>query len=273
MIPAAVGFQCPDCVGDGMRTTRQNQGPYGGIRAKNPSQTAVVLIVINVLVWGLGQLNRQITTLLSLTPYGRCMAGEDMWYPGAGQPECAGIPDAFWSIGVATGGFWQLLTSGFAHADLMHLGFNMLALWFIAPSLERVLGRGRLLAIYLLSILSGSTLALWFMHPQTDGLGASGGIFGLLAAFLLVAWRLRGNVRTVLIWLSANLVFTFLGPFVGMSISWEGHIGGLVGGAAAAAVIIFAPKLKRERYQLIGLVGIALLCVALIALRVALISI
>ncbi len=269
MIPAAVGFQCPECVASGLKQTRQNQGPYGGVRSKNPSLTTIVLIVINVVIWGFGMLQRRVIDVLTLTPYGVCMAGDGAhFYPNATAADCATLPGAFWDPGVATGGFWQVLTSGFVHEELMHLGFNMIALWFLAPMLERVLGRTRLLAVYLLSIVSGSALVLWLSEPYAGTLGASGGVFGLLGALLLLAWRLRGNVRPILIWLGANLLFTFMGPLLGTAISWEGHVGGLLGGLAATAIVMFAPKPKREFYQILGLAGLTILLLALITLRV-----
>ncbi|MDR1431159.1 MAG: rhomboid family intramembrane serine protease [Propionibacteriaceae bacterium] len=263
MISAAVGFQCPDCVAEGMRQTRQNQGPYGGPRSQRPELTTMVIIGINVVVWLLQFVSPRIVDMLMLTSYGRCMAvGQQGWWPGAGQQQCAMLGGE-WVPGVATGGVWEVLTSAFAHTEFTHLAFNMVALWFLGPQLERVFGRLRFLAVYLLSALGGSALVVWFSDPQSSTLGASGGIFGLLGALLLLVWRLKGDLRQILAWLGANLVFTVVMP----SVSWQGHIGGLFLGIAATAIIILPPREKRNSYQLIGLSALTLLLVALIAAR------
>lgn len=262
MIPAAVGFQCPDCVAQGTRETRQNQGPYGGERSLNPNLTTIVLIALNAVVFGAGFLMNQIYDLLEMTPYGRCMSLDGQgWYPGAGPLDCPAVGE--WAPGVATGAFWQPLTSAFTHAEITHIGFNMLALWFLGPQLERVLGRVRFLAVYLLSALGGSALVMWLAEPTDSVLGASGGIFGLIGALLILVLKLRGDLRSVLIWLGLNLAFTFIFP----GISWQGHIGGLLAGAAATAIIIFAPKQNRGPVQAVGLCALTVLIIGLIAAR------
>jgi membrane associated rhomboid family serine protease len=266
MITAAVGFQCPDCVASGMRQTRQNQGPYGGTRSVNPALTTIVLISINALIWLLQFSPGRIVDMLMLTPYGRCMAvDQNGWWPGAGPQDCASLGE--WIPGVATGGFWEVLTSAFTHTEITHIGFNMLALWFLGPQLERVFGRWRFLAVYLISALGGSALVLWLSAPQTSTLGASGGIFGLLGSLLLLVWRLKGDLRQILGWLGANLAFTIVMPLMGMPLSWEGHLGGLLTGLAATAVVILPPREKRNVYQLAGLVALTLLLIGLIAAR------
>lgn len=243
MISAAVGFHCPECVADGARQTRQNVGPYGGRRSANPSLTSILLIALNVIVWG----------AITLTGGYASQLADAM---------------ALWAVGrpsVASGAVWQLLTSGFTHIDVLHLGMNMLALWFLGPSLEAALGRARFLTVYLLSVLSGSVLVLWLSPLDAATLGASGGVFGLIGALLVLAYKVRGDVRTVLLWLGINLVYTFVGSG---NISWQGHLGGLLGGLAAAAIIGYAPKANRQRVQVFGLAGLAALLLALVAVRV-----
>jgi membrane associated rhomboid family serine protease len=272
MITAAVGFQCPDCVASGMRQTRQNQGPYGGTRSPNLTLTTMVLIGINVFVWLLQFASERIIDMLMLTPYGRCMAvGQNGWWPGDGPQDCASLGE--WIPGVATGGFWEVLTSAFTHTEITHIGFNMLALWFLGPQLERVFGRWRFLAVYLLSALGGSALVLWLSGPQSSTLGASGGIFGLLGSLLLLVWRLKGDLRQILVWLGANLAFTVVMPLMGMQqISWQGHLGGLLIGIAATAIVILPPREKRNVYQSAGLAALTLLLIGLIAARALMLS-
>jgi membrane associated rhomboid family serine protease len=269
MIPAAVGFQCPECVVEGTRATRQNQGPYGGERSGNPALTSIVLIVINAAVWLLITLTGGGSSpwlyRLGLLPDGVCLLGDGRLVPNAEAGACAVFGNATEFVpGVADGAWWQLLTSAFTHVDLMHIGFNMLALWFLGPQLERVIGRTRFLALYLLSALAGSAAVLWLSADYSLTFGASGAVFGLMGALLVLALKVRGNVQGVLIWLGLNVAYTFLGT----GISWQGHLGGLVGGAVIAAILAYAPRENRGRVQALGLAGFGVLLCVLIAVRV-----
>jgi membrane associated rhomboid family serine protease len=131
--------------------------------------------------------------------------------------------------GVAGGEWWRLITSMFLHFGLVHLAMNMLALWFTGPDLEYALGRGRFVALYLLSGLGGSAAV---MLSGTDSItaGASGAVFGLFAALVIVLRRIGRSAAGVLPVLLVNLVVTFAVP----GISIAGHLGGLVAGAVVA---------------------------------------
>ncbi|MGV8907598.1 MAG: rhomboid family intramembrane serine protease [Propionicimonas sp.] len=271
MISASVGFQCPVCVADGARQTRQNDGPYGGRRSANPNLTTFILIGINALVWAAisatgGALSRLVDAL-ALLPVGRCLSVGDAnrWYPDAGQQACQAMADGSWQPGVAEGAYWQLLTSAFTHVEILHIGVNMLMLWFLGPSLERALGRVRFLAVYLISALSGSVVVLWLSDPGTSTLGASGAVFGMIGALLVLAYKVHGDVRSLLLYLGINVVYTFIGPG---SISWQGHLGGLLGGLAAAILVVYAPRAQRSRWQVPGLIGITVVLLVLAAVRI-----
>ena len=135
---------------------------------------------------------------------------------------------------VAGGEWWRLLTSGFIHAGLLHVAFNMVALYMFGSPLEQVVGRTRYLLIYLVALLAGSVGAL-IASPGALTVGASGAIFGLFGA-LLAAQRAAGiplRAGGLLPVLVINLVFTLATP--GVSIG--GHVGGLLGGLAAGAVV------------------------------------
>ncbi|MGB7962299.1 MAG: rhomboid family intramembrane serine protease [Propionicimonas sp.] len=274
MISAAVGFQCPECVAEGVRTTRQNQGPYGGLRSANPMLTSISLIGINVGVWMMlfltGGSNSPWFRRLALTPVGACLVTDQpgSYYPNLGHAACSRAVGGTWAPGVADGAYWQLITSAFTHLEVWHIGFNMLALWFLGPQLEQAIGRARFLALYLLSALAGSVVVLWLASPTTSTLGASGAVFGLMGALLVIALKVRANVQTLLAWLAMNIVFTFTGS----GISWQGHLGGLLGGMAVAAIIVGAPRENRARVQLIGLVGFGVALLVLAALRVLMLA-
>ncbi len=203
-----------------------------------PDRYTAVLIALNVAVWLLitatgGQASLW-TDRLGLRPHGVCvpLSQPDAIYPQIGRQTCAAF--GTWSAGVADGAYWQVITNVFTHVDLMHLGMNMLALFFLGPQLCRVVRASRYLAIYLFSGLTASGFVYAMSAPQTLTLGASGAIFGLLGALLVVVWRLGGDMRGVLAWLGINVAFTFLGP----NISWQGHLGGLLGGLLAALVLV-----------------------------------
>ena len=261
MIPAAVGFQCPECVRAHTRATRQNQGPYGGQLSRNPRVTSIIIIVINALVWGViriaGYLNVQdrVVEFLGLLPQGMCMASSTpgSYYPQAHSlAECLVMPGGSWVPGVADGAWWQVFTSIFTHVAIWHIGVNCLTLWFLGPPLESALGRVRFLTTYLVAGLFGSLSVYWLAPPNSFSYGGSGSLFGLMGALLVILWKQKGDVRQLLMWLGLNVVITFVG---GASISWQAHLGGLVGGAIVACIWVFVPPSRsrgRTQWILIG---------------------
>ncbi len=266
MREAAVGFQCPDCVAEGRRSVRQARTAYGGQISANPGVVSMVLIGINVVVWvavmATGRYGGRLYELFALAPAGSCRESDGGYYPFVDQASCQAGATAHWVDGVSDGAFWQLLTSMFTHVEPWHLGFNMVALWVLGPQLESLLGRGRYLALYLVSGLVGSVTVYWLSAEQTTTVGASGAIFGLMGALVVVGLKVGGNVQTLLVWIGINVVLTFTLA----NVSWQGHFGGLVGGAAIAAVLVFAPKERRTTVQAVGLgaIGVALVVAAVL---------
>jgi membrane associated rhomboid family serine protease len=258
MRPAAVGFQCPSCVHEGSKSTRSGRTAYGGERPGNPALTSQVLIGLNVVVW-----------VLILATGGRASHLVDVL---ALRPSGTGIFDGQayqLSAGVADGAPWQLVTSMFTHIEIWHIGFNMLALWMLGPQLELVVGRLRFLALYFVSGLAGSACVMWFSAWYGQTLGASGAIFGLMGALLVIAVKVRGDVRSLLFWIGANFVITFV---LGRLISWQGHVGGFVGGLLLGAAIVYAPRAHRTRWQLLGVATVAALVAAATLFRIALLA-
>ena len=254
MQPAAVGFQCPSCVKDGHKETRAGRLPYGGERVANPGLTSFVLIGINVAVWLLivatGGASSHLVDVLALLP----------------KTTLFGLPDRSVQLveGVSGGAVWQVITSTFTHVEVTHIAFNMLALYFLGPQLELILGRARFLALYLVSGLAASAAVMWLSNPHSQTLGASGAIFGLMGALLVVALKVGSNVQSVLVWIALNVAFTFYGA---STISWQGHLGGLVGGAVLAGIVVYAPKQNRAPFQWAGIALFAVACLAAIFLR------
>lgn len=231
MIAAPVGFQCPECVHAGMRETRQ----YEVVRRRPSQVTTLSLIAVNVVLFAAtyvtGRLGSPLFSLLALSPVGTCQRGGSI-YTGGNPSSCAAFGGE-WAPGMADGALWQVISSAFMHLDPLHIGFNMFALWVLGPQLESFLGRARYLGLYLVSALAGSAAVLWFADPTTTTVGASGALFGLMGALVVFARRAGHDVRNILFWVGANLLLTFTVP----GISWQGHLGGLVGGLLAAMAL------------------------------------
>ncbi|GAA1905797.1 rhomboid family intramembrane serine protease [Nocardioides lentus] len=269
MHEASVGFQCPDCVREGARATRSGRTAYGGRRPANPALTSIALISVNVGVWLAITLSggraSALLPYLALRPEGFCRSGSGVYTDVRSQAACDSLPAvSSWVLGATGGAPWQVLTSMFTHVDLLHIAFNMLALWVLGPQLELALGRARFLALYLLSGLAGSLAVLYLSSPYGATVGASTAVFGLMGALLVVGHKLGGNVTPILGWIGINAVITVVGSSF---ISWQGHLGGLVGGVVVAAVLVYAPRERRTLWQVAGLGAVALVIVAAMVLR------
>jgi len=274
MRQAAVGFQCPDCVQEGARSVRSPRTAYGGRRPANPALTSQVLIAINLAVWliitATGGRGSAWLERLALSPLGLCeSSGGGRYLPGVVEEQCATVPGYAWADGVASGAPWQLVTSMFTHVDLMHVGFNMLALWFLGPQLEAAVGRLRFLSLYLLSGLVGSVFVYWLSGVHSSTVGASGAIFGLIGGLLVIAIKVRADYSQLLMWLGLNVVITVVGRGF---ISWQGHLGGLVGGVLIALLLAYSPRERRALWQGAGLAVLGgLVAAALVARTLTLI--
>jgi membrane associated rhomboid family serine protease len=253
--PAAVGVQCVDCVRDQARTVRAPRTVFGG-RPGGLGRPVVtqLIIVACVGVFVLQWLSGEVTSELAFTPS-----------QAVAQP-------------------YRFLTAAFLHSPtfLLHIVMNMYALWTIGPYLERLLGAGRFAALYLLSALGGSVGYFVLATPSwevgdawTSGtVGASGAVFGLFSAILVINRRLGRDVGPVAGVIAVNLVLGFL---PNLNIAWQAHLGGLVTGALASWVIVaLAPSGRtapgaaggRAR-QLLGLVGVLVLLVVATLAKVA----
>ena len=151
------------------------------------------------------------------------------------------------------------LTSIFAHGGILHLGLNMLSLFFIGPILENALGRWRYLALYLIAGLGGSA-AVSLLGYETAAVGASGSIFGLLAALVVLQRGIGGDVRQLLVILGLNLVIGFFAA----SISWQAHVGGIAAGAAVGLVLLRTRNVRQRGTQIGLLIGIGAILLAVI---------
>jgi membrane associated rhomboid family serine protease len=231
MRDAAVGHQCADCVSAGAKTVRQPKVRSGGPWGTTVPIVTYVLIAINVLAF------------VAQTASSRVESDFVMWSPA-----------------VAHGELYRLLTSAFLHSGITHLLFNMFALFVVGPPLEIWLGRMRFGLLYLLSALGGSLLVYVFSPLNAPTLGASGAVFGLFAATFVVAKKVNVDIRWLVAIIGINLVITFTVP----SISWQGHLGGLVTGALVAVVYAYAPAKNRNQVQAGATVAVIALFIAVI---------
>ena len=211
MVQTAVGIKCPECAGvpTGMKkaTTQARRSVGVGTGAL----VTKILIGINALVF-VGQIAQGDLSRLQSEFF---------------------VQGALYGPAVANGEWWRLVTAGFLHANAIHILFNMLMLWWFGSSLEALLGRGRYLVLYLVSIVAGSAGAL-LLSPDVATIGASGGVFGILGAGIVLERRgipVFGGAALPIVVL--NLA---LGLFIG-NVSVGGHLGGLVGGALAIVAL------------------------------------
>ena len=237
-----MGHQCVDCVGEGNRGVRRGVTIAGAPPGGRPVVTPV-LVAVNVAVFAWTVATSGSVSRNALSP----LFGEWALVPAA----------------VAAGEWWRLLTGGFLHFGPIHLLFNMMALWVIGRDVEPALGRGRFLALYLVSLLGSSTAVMLLTAPGANVAGASGAVFGLMGALVVLLRRLRIPLGQVGGLIAINLAITFLLP----GISVAGHLGGLVTGAIATAALVYAPAQRRGPVQVGAFVGIAVLLLAAIVLR------
>jgi membrane associated rhomboid family serine protease len=218
MTPTPVGMRCPDCSRDRTRVHRLNPMP------DRPLITTA-LIAVNVAVF-----------LVELA------TGSGVGQGGGGTLIQNG---ALYGPAVAFGDeYWRLVSSGFLHSGLFHIGFNMWFIWVLGGMLEPALGRLRFAVLYATALLCGS-FGVLLLEPDAVTVGASGAAFGLLGA-AIVEMRARG----IDIWASGlgvvavlNFVITFAIP----GISIGGHVGGFLGGGLVALVYNQADRRRLPR--------------------------
>jgi membrane associated rhomboid family serine protease len=232
MTATPVGMRCPDCAGQKQRVHTMRSMHVEPI-------VTYVLIGINVLMFlGSGSGGSFLT--------------------GSGGNSRVFLDLALYGPLVDTGEYWRLISSGFLHSGLLHIGFNMYILYWLGTMLEPSLGHARFLALYFASLLAGSFGAL-LLSPNSVTVGASGAVFGLMGA-AFVMQRARG-IDPMQSGIGPVILFNLALGFVIPNISIGGHLGGLLGGAAAA----FAMERLAARRPGIALPIAACLVVGVIA--------
>jgi membrane associated rhomboid family serine protease len=231
MTMAPVGIRCPEHSGKPQGVQRVTRGVQRAAFEGAGAKVTKLIIGLNVAVY-----------IAELAQGGGVYGLQSTIYEKG----------VLWAPFVANGDYWRLLTAAFLHYGPFHLLLNMLGLYWFGSLLEQRLGSGRFLLIYVVSGLAGSAGAL-VLDPLKPTVGASGAIFGILGAGLVLErqrdYVFGGSALGIIV---ANLVLTFAWP----NISIGGHIGGLIGGAAA---VLALSRLGRGHaaYGRAGLAGIA----------------
>jgi membrane associated rhomboid family serine protease len=232
MTPTPVGMRCPECARERtpVRTMRN---------IRSDPVVTYVLIAINVLAF-----------------VGEYIAGSGVGSAGGKLFQNGALQGSY----IQDGEYWRLITSGFLHANLIHIGFNMYLLWLLGQILEPAIGRLRFTVLYLTSLLGGSFGAL-LVTPNSLTIGASGAVFGLMGA-AIITLRSRG-FDPMASGIPALIIFNLVLSFVIPGISIGGHVGGLIAGAAAAYLLVEVGE--RPRLATVGYVGCAAIAVAAVA--------
>ncbi len=254
MRSASVGFHCPECVKEAEARSRTVRTSFGGRVTDGSNSVTVGLIAANALVFiaalASGGINGSLVRTLILIP-------QQVFVRDNGRLVALD--------GVADGSYWQLITSTFLHTQPLHILLNMVGLWIFGSFLESALGRWRFLTLYLLSGLGGSVAVYWLSPVNSSSLGASGAVFGLFGAALVILLKQRRDVTQLLVLLGINLVFTFAAA----NISWQAHLGGLVSGLLLGAGFAYAPRAQRQTLHLSMLVAFGVVLVLATLARTA----
>lgn len=234
---AAVGVICPEC----MQEQRRNAP-----RTKSAVLTRLTGSGAPVVTYGIIAVTLFVFVLQLIPGLG---VTDRLFYAGAFSYPALFEP-------------WRMLTSVFLHSTgfIFHVLLNMYMLWIFGPQLEAMLGRWRFLALYLLSGWAGSLGVLFLADPRVGVVGASGAIFGLVGAMLVIQRRLGGNSTQLLVLLGINFVIGFL---PGANISWQAHLGGLIGGAIVGLILVQTRKRSQATLQTALIVVFALILAAL----------
>jgi len=266
MREAPVGFRCPDCVKTENKTVRQARTLFGGKPVHTPRAT-YTLVLLNVLAYLAELVDPKVIDRFDVI--GETLRGQDGAYYVADGSRYAGFTPA----GILHGEWWRLFTGAFLHEPpgssglgLTHILFNMVWLWTLGRILEDRLGRLRFLAIFFIGAL-GSSVMIVVLDPTGGAIGESGAGFGLVAAYFFLSRRLhelpldpRQLIIGTVLWLVLSAGFA----------SWQGHLGGLLAGGAAALGIVFAPRVRRTAWQAAALGGVTLVLILLLLAAVRL---
>ena len=239
---AAVGVHCPECVREARESApRTTRGTTTRIKRSLRSSSGVPVVTYTLIGLNLAFFLIDFVTGGALYPWFAYRSDFTETQP------------------------WRMLTAAFMHASILHVLFNMFSLFIFGPAIEATVGRVRFIVLYLLAAFGGS-VAVAVLAPSQAVVGASGAIFGLLGAFFIIQRRLGGNNTQLLVLIGLNVLFGFIVP----NVSWQAHLGGLVVGAAVAAIY---HSTRRRNQRVLQVVSVAAVAVGLVAITIAAVTV
>jgi membrane associated rhomboid family serine protease len=242
MIQASVGWQCPDCVRQGAKNApvqrvRFSNARTGIVGSTNPTPAVIAIVVVNVI----------------------CFVAS-----GGGKQSVLDRLGGLSHQVQQSNEYYRLFTSMFLHVSIFHIASNMFTLIIVGPAVEVMLGRVRFVALYLLAGLGGSVASYLFAPGNSVSAGASGAIFGVMGAYVVLAHNRRQPLANVMVLIVINLVIGFAVP----GIDWRDHFGGLVVGFVLAAAYDWAAKQRPTARQVALTVGASVATLIVLALIV-----
>ncbi len=216
MRPASIGYQCPECASDStpiIKGFNKNSFIPGQENNQATKFLSISLIAVYVIQFVLG----------------------DVYISNF----------ALFAPSVSSGQLWRLLTAGFLHGSILHLLFNVYILWVLGSQLENIVGKTKFISIYFISLLGGSLASYLFSPFGSYSIGASGAIFGLMGAMLVVGRKRNTDISQIATLVVINVVI----GFVLSGIDWRAHLGGLAAGAFITWVLINAISLKGKNQR------------------------
>jgi membrane associated rhomboid family serine protease len=239
MRPAAVGFQCPDDVAAAKREAPVIRNQFGARQTVGRAYVTLTLLAVNIIAFVLQG--------VPITQSASNKFTQDY---------------AAWNYAIAHDHeYYRLVTGAFLHVAIWHLALNMLVLLLVGPALEMMLGRLRYTALYFISAIGGSVLPFLVNDIRTVSIGASGAIYGLFAAYWVLAKKVRADTSAITGTIVLNLILSVTIP----GISLWGHVGGLIVGAMVGGVFAFTPR--RRLLQFGGVAAVVLLLVIATVVR------
>jgi membrane associated rhomboid family serine protease len=237
MVPASVGFQCPNCVSADRATARTPRTMFGAALSTGGGTATKIIMGVTAAVYVLDLVTRGLGSLLVMS-----------------------------NQAVSFGQFWRLLTYGFTGPSLLGVLLNLLVLWLVGRALESEMGGWRFIALYVAAGLGGATLCFVLGPPGLVGWGSSAAVIGLLAANAIGKFKnhedIRGDIGllVLLILYSVLIGFSYFG--------WIGMIGAALVGALVGVILAYAPRQNKTVIQLVGLLAVALACVVAVVAKI-----
>ena len=216
MRSASIGYQCPACASDSTPVIKGvNRNRFIPNQKNTPVTKFLSILLIAIF------LLQELTGTLLVKSF------------------------ALFAPLVTSGEWWRLISAGFLHGSIIHLLFNVYILWVIGSQLESIVGNVKFIIIYFVSLLGGSLASYWFSPFGSYSIGASGAIFGLMGAMLVVGRKRNLDISQITTLVAINVVI----GFVLSGIDWRAHLGGLAAGAFITWVLLNATSLKEKNQR------------------------